>query len=456
MTARDHSMRGGEGTADERYGASLVADPGSVREISAAIASRHVSVRDIVERSLARIEAVEPLIQAWCLIDCDGALAQAHALGEEAQAGNIRSLLHGVPIAVKDVIDVSGWPTRAGSATRAHAPPAVIEAQVVAQLRAAGAVLLGKVHTTELAYFDGPPPTRNPWNLGHTPGGSSAGPAAAVAAGMVPLSLGTQTAGSVSRPAAYCGIAAFKPSTRAWSSFGVVPFSPTFDTVGVFGYRVADAVAAVRVLTPAFLDPNSDGPHVDRPLKIGLIEDPILQNASPVSAQATESAARNLQQAGVDVARRRSPARFSEMVARHKTITEFELARAHPQLAATQHQVTPALREAVQRGQAIQHADYEHSLRAVEGAAKQFWAAMGDLDALIFPAAPDVAPPGMKTGDPTFIIPFTALGGPIASIPVSVAPQGLPLGLMLIGAPGSDRRLATTAERLAPVLELSR
>jgi aspartyl-tRNA(Asn)/glutamyl-tRNA(Gln) amidotransferase subunit A len=273
---------------------------------------------------------------------------------------------------------------------------------------------------------------------------------------MVPLSLGTQTAGSVSRPAAYCGIAAFKPSTRAWSSFGVVPFSPTFDTVGVFGYRVADAVAAVRVLTPAFLDPNSDGPHVDRPLKIGLIEDPILQNASPVSAQATESAARNLQQAGVDVARRRSPARFSEMVARHKMITEFELARAHPQLAATQHQVAPALREAVQRGQAIEQAEYEHSLRAVEGAAKQFWAAMGDLDALIFPAAPDVAPPGMKTGDPTFIIPFTALGGPIASIPVAVAPQGLPLGLMLIGAPGSDRRLATTAERLAPVLELPR
>ncbi len=121
------------------------------------------------------------------------------------------------------------------------------------QLKAAGAIVLGKAHTTEFAYFDGPPPTRNPHNLEHTPGGSSAGPAAVVASGMVPLSLGTQTAGSVSRPAAYCGIAAFKPSTLAWSSFGLVPFAPSFDTVGLFAHRVSDAVAAARVLMPPFL-----------------------------------------------------------------------------------------------------------------------------------------------------------------------------------------------------------
>ena len=159
----------------------------------------------------------------------------------EAANGRIRSPLHGVPVAIKDVIDVAGWPTRAGSATRANAKAATIDAYVVTQLRAAGAIIVGKAHTTEFAYFDGPPPTRNPHNLLRTPGGSSAGPAAVVAAGMVPLSLGTQTAGSVSRPAAYCGIAAFKPSTRSWSSFGVVPFAPSFDTVGVFGHRVADA-----------------------------------------------------------------------------------------------------------------------------------------------------------------------------------------------------------------------
>jgi aspartyl-tRNA(Asn)/glutamyl-tRNA(Gln) amidotransferase subunit A len=363
----------------------------------------------------------------------------------------LRGPLHGIPIAVKDVIDVAGFPTRAGSATRAHTAPASIDAQIVAQLRAAGAVVLGKAHTTEFAYFDGPPPTRNPWNLTHTPGGSSAGPAAVVAAGMVPLSLGTQTAGSVSRPAAYCGIAAFKPSTRAWSSFGVVPFSPSFDTVGVFGYRVPDAVAAAQVLMPPYMHRHS----VDSPLKVALIEDAILESASAAVAQSSETAAAKLRDTGVDIQRRRTATPFGDIIAWHKIVTEYELARAHPGLAANERDVTPALREAVQRGESIDAATYEHALRALAVAAGRFWTAMQDVDALIFPAAPDAAPAGMKTGDPRFIIPFTALGGPILSVPVAIA-QGLPLGLMLIGAPGSDWTLATIAERLARAIELPR
>ena len=225
---------------------SLAADPGSVEEIGRAVESQRADPVVLLEASLRRIDAVENRVHGWRLLDRDSALAQARVLRQEAEAGRIRSPLHGIPVAVKDVLDVAGLPTRAGSPTRADIAPSTIDAQVVAQLRAAGAIILGKAHTTEFAYFDGPPPTRNPHNLAHTPGGSSGGPAAVVAAGMVPLSLGTQTAGSVSRPAAYCGIAAFKPSTRAWSSFGVVPFAPSFDTVGVFGYRVSDALAAAR------------------------------------------------------------------------------------------------------------------------------------------------------------------------------------------------------------------
>jgi aspartyl-tRNA(Asn)/glutamyl-tRNA(Gln) amidotransferase subunit A len=434
----------------------LVADPGSIRDIAAVIAGGRISARDVLETSLNRIDAVERLIQGWCVIDRDGARAQAQVLNEEAQAGKVRGPLHGIPIAIKDVIDVRGLPTRAGSAIRARASAAGIDAQVVAQLRATGAIVLGKVHTTEFAYFDGPPPTRNPWNLAHTPGGSSSGPAAVVAAGMVPLSLGTQTAGSVSRPAAYCGIAAFKPSTRAWSSFGVVPFSPTFDTVGVFGYRVADAVAAARILMPRFLGRAGDVAQSKPPLKIGLIEDPILQNATALVAQTIETAVLKLREAGVDVQRGRSSPRFSDIIAWHKTVTEYELARAHPGLAVTEREVTSALRDAVRRGQAIEQANYQHAFRAIDAAAERFWATMHGLDAIIFPAAPDLAPPGMKTGDPSFIIPFTALGGPIVSVPVAVAPQGLPLGLMLIGAPGTDRVIATTADRLAGAIELPR
>jgi Asp-tRNA(Asn)/Glu-tRNA(Gln) amidotransferase A subunit family amidase len=186
-------------------------------------------------------------------------MAQAVKLGKAASAG--RGPLHGIPIAIKDVIDVVGLPTRAGSRTREHIAPSASDATIVARLRTAGAIVVGKAHTTEFAYFDGPPPTRNPHDLARTPGGSSSGPAAVVAAGMVPLSIGTQTAGSVCRPAAYCGIAAFKPSTLAWPTFGVVPFAPSFDTVGVFGYRTADATAVARVLMPPFLSPCAQLDH---------------------------------------------------------------------------------------------------------------------------------------------------------------------------------------------------
>jgi aspartyl-tRNA(Asn)/glutamyl-tRNA(Gln) amidotransferase subunit A len=167
---------------------SFAADPGAVTEFAAAVASGTLDVRELLERSLQRVAAVEPSVRGWRAIDADGAWAQAEMLSREVRAGRIRGPLHGIPVAIKDVIDVRGLPTRAGSATRANARPASIDATIVTELRAAGAVILGKAHTTEFAYFDGPPPTRNPWNLDHTPGGSSTGPAAAVAAGMVPAS----------------------------------------------------------------------------------------------------------------------------------------------------------------------------------------------------------------------------------------------------------------------------
>ena len=172
---------------------NLVADAGAIDDIAAAIKSGKTDPVALVEASLRRIAAVEREVQGWCLIDRERALAHAQILRQEAQSGRIRSPLHGLPVAMKDVLDVAGLPTRAGSKTRAQMPPSTIDAHVVTLLKAAGAIVLGKAHTTEFAYFDGPPPTRNPHNVAHTPGGSSAGPAAVVAAGMVPLSLGTQT-----------------------------------------------------------------------------------------------------------------------------------------------------------------------------------------------------------------------------------------------------------------------
>ncbi|HMF28171.1 MAG TPA: amidase [Candidatus Cybelea sp.] len=431
---------------------SLVADPGAIEQIAAAIQSGKTDPVAVVEASLRRIAAVEKDVQGWSLLDRQRALADAQTLRREAQAGRIRSPLHGIPVAVKDVLDVAGLPTRAGSKTRAGIAPSTIDAHVVTLLKAAGAVVLGKAHTTEFAYFDGPPPTRNPHNVAHTPGGSSAGPAAVVASGMVPLSLGTQTAGSVSRPAAYCGIAAFKPSTLAWSSSGLVPFAPSFDTIGVFAHRVRDAVAAARVLMPAFLRQSADAPSAPT---IGIVEDPITETASAAVAGSIRAAAEALVAADVKVKRFKSPVPFAEISGWHKTIIEYEVARAHPYLEHNPD-VNAGLREAVARGRVINDAAYLDAHAALGAARERFWLAAAEAKALLFPAAPDVAPVGMTTGDPRFIVPFKALGGPIASIPVGTGTGGMPLGLMLIGAPGTDAKISFIAEQIAPVIELPR
>jgi aspartyl-tRNA(Asn)/glutamyl-tRNA(Gln) amidotransferase subunit A len=432
---------------------NLVADAGEIDDIAAAIKDGRADPVALVEASLARIAAVEKEVQGWCLIDRERALADAHVLRQEAQSGRTRSSLHGLPVAIKDVLDVAGLPTRAGSKTRAQIAPSTIDAHVVTRLKAAGAIVLGKAHTTEFAYFDGPPPTRNPHNVAHTPGGSSAGPAAVVAAGMVPLSLGTQTAGSVSRPAAYCGIAAFKPSTLAWSSAGLVPFAPSFDTIGVFAHRARDAVAAARVLMPPYLWRRAV--EAPSPLAIGVIEDPITEAASAAVIDSVHAAGEDLAAAGVVVKRLASPVSFADIAGWHKTIIEYEVAHAHPHLEHNPD-VSAGLREAVARGRGVDDRIYLDAHAALGAARERFWAEAASVSALLFPAAPDVAPAGMKTGDPRFIVPFTALGGPIVSIPVGTGAGGLPLGLMLIGTPGADVEICVIAERIAPAIECAR
>jgi aspartyl-tRNA(Asn)/glutamyl-tRNA(Gln) amidotransferase subunit A len=432
---------------------TLAADPGAIEEIADAVQSGATDPVALVEASLRRVAAVEKEVQGWCIIDRERALADAQVLRQEAQAGRIRSRFHGIPVAIKDVLDVAGLPTRAGSKTRAQIEPSTIDAHIVTQLKAAGAIVLGKAHTTEFAYFDGPPPTRNPHNVAHTPGGSSAGPAAVVASGMVPLSLGTQTAGSVNRPAAYCGIAAFKPSTLAWSSSGLVPFAPSFDTIGVFAHRVRDAVTAARVLMPPYL--QQPAAEVLSPLTIGIVEDPITEAASAAVADSVRVAAEALAAAGTMVHRLVSSISFAEIAGWHKSMIEYEVAHVHPYLADNAD-VSAGLREAIGRGRRVGDRAYLDACAALSVARERFWTATARTDALLFPAAPDVAPAGMKTGDPRFIVPFTALGGPIVSIPVGTGAGGLPLGLMLIGAPGTDARIAAIAERIAPVIELPR
>jgi aspartyl-tRNA(Asn)/glutamyl-tRNA(Gln) amidotransferase subunit A len=431
----------------------LVADPGAVGPMRDAMAQGAISPSEVLARTFSRIDAAEPDVQGFRLVDRDRARQDAAQC--EIVAGQGAGALHGIPVAIKDVIDVAGWPTRAGSRTRDNAPACSIDAQVVARLRAAGAVLVGKAHTTEFAFFDGAPPTRNPHDLSRTPGGSSSGPAAVVAAGMVPISLGTQTAGSVSRPAAYCGIAAFKPSGLSWPGFGVVPFAPSFDTVGVFGYRVADAAVAARAIMPGFLPVPAPTNSRKSGLFI-LLEDPILGHAEGRSAVITGEVGRILESSGLRVEHRRSPVPFATLNDLHLLIREYELGHAHAALVeAPDGMVTPSLREAVARGLRIDASSYRAAVVALAAANHAFWTAMADASGIIFPAAPDIAPVGMATGDARFVVPFTALGGPIVSVPVGFD-RGLPIGIMMSSAPGSDLALLELAEQIAPLIETPR
>ena len=418
---------------------ALVGSFGRIGALAADIAAGRVASAELVERALARIAQVDGAVQAWAVVLADAARAAARARDTEARAGRLRGPLHGIPVGVKDVIDVAGVPTRANCRARADLPPAAADATVVAHLRAAGAVILGKTHTTELAYFESVPPTRNPHDLARTPGGSSAGSAAAVASGTVPLALGTQTAGSVNRPAAYCGIGAFKPSTLAVGGSGVVPLAPSFDTVGAFAASAADAAVLAAAFAPAHLHLGSGArTPADR---IVVLRDPWLARADAETQAALDAFATRLATAGLRVEEAASPVSLEEVWAAHRTVLLAELGRCHGGLPADR--LAPRLAADIATGRAITEDDYHDALATLAARRMAFWHGFAEGDALLLPAAPAVAPVGMATGDASFIVPVTALGGPAASVPAGLgAASGMPVGALLTASPGADARLA--------------
>jgi aspartyl-tRNA(Asn)/glutamyl-tRNA(Gln) amidotransferase subunit A len=418
---------------------ALIQDPGRVRDLSAAMASGALTAEALVRRCLDRIEAVDGHVRAWIHVQAEEALATARALDAERRAGTVRGPLHGMPVAVKDVIDVSGLPTRANSPSRADIPPATADATVVAHLRAAGAVILGKVHTTEYAYFQSLPPTRNPWDLARTPGGSSAGSGAAIACGTVPLALGTQTAGSVNRPAAYTGVGAFKPSTLSIGGVGVVPLAPSFDTVGAVDATAQDAAHLAAGYAADHL--RLAAPSAPSP-RILVLEDALIARlAVPSTARRVTALVDALGAAGLPVGRAASPAAFEEILATHRRVMLAELGRTHARLPW--NRIAPRIAEDIAAGLAVPDAEYHAGLRALAALRRAFWAAFGPEDLILVPAAPDVAPEAGTTGDPSFVIPTTALGGPVATLRAGLAEDGgMPVGALLFGAPGADARLA--------------
>jgi Asp-tRNA(Asn)/Glu-tRNA(Gln) amidotransferase A subunit family amidase len=360
-----------------------------------------------------------------------------------------RAPLCGVPLGVKDVFRVDGLPTRAGSAVPAEALSGP-EASAVTGLRAAGAVVVGKTVTAEFAFL-GPGPTRNPRHHGHTPGGSSSGSAAAVAAGLVPLALGTQTVGSVIRPAAYCGIFGFKPTYGRIPCDGVIANAPTFDTVGVLGADVAWLEVAAEVLCRGWRPATVVGPPT-----LAVPDGPYLDQVVPEAREAFEAQVRRLAAAGLGVCR--VPA-FADIVAvnqRNATINLVELARSHealfPVYGSRYQEVTAT---AIRDGQRVDPAAYEEALAERERFAADLVAVMDaeGFDAWLAPAATGPAPQGIETtGSPVMNLPWTQARLPVVGVPAGHVASGLPLGVQVVGRPGADETLIRWGADIAAAL----
>jgi aspartyl-tRNA(Asn)/glutamyl-tRNA(Gln) amidotransferase subunit A len=420
------------------------ADPGRIAKLQRDIRSGALTSSALVERCLARIEATDPAVQAWRYVAHHNARAEADLLDREAKAGRFRGALHGIPVGIKDIIDVAGMTTLANSKSRANSAPATADAEIVAALRLAGAVILGKTHTTEFAFFD-PSPARNPHNIAHTPGGSSSGSAAAVSAGAAPLAIGTQTVASVNRPAAYCGVAAFKPSTQSTCTHGVTPLAPAFDTVGFFGATVADAVALYGSVAPAFTASfdHTSGPRYN----IVRLEDPTLETCDAQILKRMDRAVKAIAAHGHKLRAAASPDDLATIFEAMLRVMQYEASRIYRGLVdLPEDTVGPKLREMIGIGLAMSDAAYRDDRNRLAAARHRFWTTFADADAILFPATPQTAPAGLSsTGDPRYVAPWTALGGPIVTQPIGSDANGLPIGMLVCGRPGTDRALGRVA-----------
>ena len=403
----------------------------------------------LVEALLSRIKVLEPRLEAWVHVDEAGARAAAVALEADAKAGRIRGPLHGVPVGVKDIFHVAGLPTRAGSGPFAHSVPTV-DATSVARLRAAGAIVLGKTHTTEFAFRD-PAPTRNPWNREHTPGGSSSGSAAAVAARMAPLALGSQTVGSVLRPAAYCGVVGLKPTHGLVPADGVLPLAWSLDHVGVFCRSVADAALVLGVLAARPVDLV-----VPRAPKLALATELVDRADNPTAGQ-LRAAATAFARAGATVSEVKLPVSFAGIHEAGQRVLEAEAGAYHePTLAKYRAQYGASIAELADIGLRQSAAIYVRANRARAAFRDDVMPLLSEYDALLSPTAPGPAPAGLKwTGDASLCAPWSSAGTPSISLPSGVDDTGLPQAIQLVAAAGAEGRLLSVAAWCEQILGFS-
>ncbi len=438
--------------------AILSLDPCALRDRLASGALRAV---ELVEACIARIAAREPQVQAWAWFDAEFAREQARNLDAHRATGRAIGPLHGLPVGLKDIIDTARIPTENGTAIDAGRKP-TRDAWIVDRLKAAGAVIMGKTVSTELAFLH-PSKTRNPHDPEHTPGGSSAGSAAAVAAGMVPLAIGTQTGGSVIRPASFCGVTGFKPSFGAIPRTGVLLQSHSLDTLGVFartpqgaglladalfGHDPADA-ATSPTPPPRLLDTALSRP----PLKpvLAFLRLPGWSEADPQLHAAFDELRAAL---GEQVFETDLPNAFEDAAALRARINLAEMAKYyHAYRRDGFDRLGPETQDALREGETVLARDYLAALdwKAVFNAGLE--EILQRCDALLCPAAPGPAPKGLgSTGDSIFNGLFTLTGMPAVSVPAFLSQEGLPMGVQLVGRRGDDARLLRTARWLTDTI----
>ena len=422
--------------------------PQSLEQLSLSIAEGRRTALEAVEQCLERIRAREPEVLAWAFLAETEAREQARQLTEELRSSAPRGPLHGIPFGVKDIYDTAGLPTEWGTPVHKGRVPAT-DAALVARLKQAGAIVLGKTHTTAYAYFD-PAPTRNPHNAAHTPGGSSSGSAAAVADGMVPFALGSQTQGSVLRPASFCGITGFKPSHGRLSVEGVMPFAPTLDHPGPFTRTVDDMVFLWAAMDSGS-DPADDFAASPGEMRFAAPRWPIEGALDPEMQSSFDAYLETLRERGFGVEPVSLPESLTRLPEVILTVMYYEAAQIHGE-DFQRHGVKVGRKLAllIEAGLGIDESAYQQARDALDKARADFAAATPDGRIWITPAALGPAPESLETtGDPRCNSPFTALGVPSISFPFAAAGNGLPLGLQLAAGRGEETRVLAAASQLA-------
>jgi Asp-tRNA(Asn)/Glu-tRNA(Gln) amidotransferase A subunit family amidase len=426
-------------------------------EMRARLERGALRASDLMEAHLSRIALKEPEIGAFAFHDADLARAAAAAADRQRGTGRPVGPLHGLPVGVKDTIDTADMPTGNGTPLDAGRRPGR-DAVVVRRLRAAGAIVIGKTVTAELAFFH-PGKTRNPRNLEHTPGGSSSGSAAAVAAGMAPLAVGTQTAGSVIRPASFCGVVGFKPTHGLIPRTGILVQAPALDTVGVFARTVTDA--ALLADTLAGHDPGDTATRIEPPprlLDTALTEPPVTPAIAFVKSPAWELAeeatrggfAELTEALGSACTEVQLPDIFREGARALRTLMVAGFARhLRPWYDRGKDALSETLRGAIEEGMKVTAVDYLEALDW-QGALNQGLEQLFErFDAILTPAAPGEAPKGLaSTGNPAFNGLWTLCGVPAVTLPLLEGPNGLPMGVQVVGRRREDGRLLRTARWL--------